>query len=146
MTADHEMLNKSLAILAAIALLLFPAICRAKEVPPGRWWHLPYFADQLSITDKEKDELDKLFDYNRNRLAELKTQMEEERTELLKTVDQEHLNETSAITKMTKLESTRTLLAATRFSYSLEVRKLLGYERYQRMKTLYRNWHGLQQQ
>jgi len=56
------MLNKSLAILAAVVLLLFPAICRAKEIPPGRWWHLPYFADQLSITDKEKDELDKLFD------------------------------------------------------------------------------------
>jgi Spy/CpxP family protein refolding chaperone len=146
MTADHEMLNKSLAILAAIVLFLFPAICRAKEVPPGRWWHLPYFADQLSITEKEKDDLDKLFDYNRNRLAELKTQMEEEKTELLKTIDQEHLNETSAITKMKELESTRTLLAATRFSYSLEVRKLLGYERYQRMKTLYRNWHGLQQQ
>ncbi len=140
------MLNKSLALLAAIVLFLFPAICRAKEVPPGRWWHLPYFADQLSITDKEKDELDKLFDYNRNRLAELKTQMEQERAELLKTVDQEHLNETSAITKMTNLESTRTLLAATRFSYALEVRKLLGYERYQQMKTLYRNWHGLQQQ
>jgi Spy/CpxP family protein refolding chaperone len=146
MTADHEMLNKSLAILAAIVLFLFPAICRAKEIPPGRWWHLPYFADQLSITEKEQDELDKLFDYNRNRLAELKTLMEQERAELLKAVDQEHLNETSAITKMTKLESTRTLLAATRFSYSLEVRKLLGYERYQRMKTLYMNWHGLQQQ
>ena len=140
------MLNKSLAILAAIVLFLFPAICRAKEVPPGRWWHLPYFADQLSITEKEQDELDKLFDYSRNRLAELKTLMEQERAELLKAVDQEHLNETSAITKMTKLESTRTLLAATRFSYSLEVRKLLGYERYQRMKTLYMNWHGLQQQ
>ncbi len=140
------MLNKSLALLAAIVLLLFPAICRAKEVPPGRWWHLPYFADQLSITDKEKDELDKLFDYNRNRLAELKTQMEAEKAELLKAIDQEHLNETSALTKMTKLESTRTLLAATRFSYSLEVRKLLGYERYQRMKTLYKNWHGLPQQ
>ena len=140
------MLNKSLAILAAIVLLLFPAICRAKEIPPGRWWHIPYFADQLSITDKEKDELDKLFDYNRNRLAELKTQLEGEKAELLKTIDQEHLNETSAITKMTKLENTRTLLAATRFSYSLEVRKLLGYERYQRMKTLYRNWRGLQQQ
>ncbi len=139
------MLNKSLAILAAIVLLLFPAICRAKEIPPGRWWHLPYFADQLSITDKEKVELDKLFDYNRNRLAELKTQMEGEKAELLKAIDQEHLNEKFATTKMTKLESTRTLLAATRFSYSLEVRKLLGYQRYQRMKTLYKNWHGLQQ-
>ena len=144
--ADHEMLNKSLAILAAIVLFLFPALCRAKEIPPGRWWHLPYFADQLSITENEKDALDKLFDYNRNRLEELKNQVEEERNELLKAVDEEHLNETSAITKMKKLESTRTLLAATRFSYSLEVRKLLGYERYQRMKTLYRNWHGLQQQ
>jgi len=138
------MLKKSLAILAAIVLLLFPAICRAKEIPPGRWWHIPYFADQLSITDKEKDELDKLFDYNRKRLAELKNQVEDERNELLKAIDQEHLNETSAVTKMTKLENTRTLLAATRFSYSLEVRKLLGYERYQRLKTLYKNWHGLQ--
>ncbi len=138
------MLNKSLAILAAIVLFLFPALCRAKEIPPGRWWHLPYFADQLSITDNEKDALDKLFDYNRNRLEELKKQVEEERNELLKAVDEEHLNETSAITKMKKLESTRTLLAATRFSYSLEVRKLLGYERYQRLKTLYKNWHGLQ--
>ena len=145
MIADHEMLNKSLAILAAIVLLLFPAICRAKEIPPGRWWHMPYFADQLSITDKEKDELDKLFDYNRNRLAELKNQVEDERNELLKAIDQEHLNETSAVTAMTKLENTRTHLAATRFSYSLEVRKLLGYERYQRLKTLYKNWHGLQQ-
>jgi Spy/CpxP family protein refolding chaperone len=142
--ADHEMLNKSLAILAAIVLFLFPAICRAKEIPPGRWWHLPYFADQLNITDNEKDALDKLFDYNRNRLEELKNQVEEERNELLKAVDEEHLNETSAITKMKKLESTRTLLAATRFSYSLEMRKLLGYERYQRLKTLYKNWHGLQ--
>jgi len=139
------MLSKSLAMLAAIVLFLFPAICRAKEVPPGRWWHLPYFADQLSITDKEKDELDKLFDHNRNRLGELKNQVEDERNELLRAIDQEHLNETSAITKMTKLENTRTLLAATRFSYSLEVRKLLGYERYQRLKTLYKNWHGLQQ-
>ncbi|MGA3114175.1 MAG: hypothetical protein ABSF90_07055 [Syntrophobacteraceae bacterium] len=138
------MLNKSLAILAAIVLFLFPAICRAKEIPPGRWWHLPYFADQLNITDNEKDALDKLFDYNRNRLEELKNQVEEERNELLKAVDEEHLNETSAITKMKKLESTRTLLAATRFSYSLEMRKLLGYERYQRLKTLYKNWHGLQ--
>jgi Spy/CpxP family protein refolding chaperone len=142
--ADHEMLNKSLAILAAIVLFLFPAICRAKEIPPGRWWHLPYFADQLNITDNEKDALDKLFDYNRNRLEELKNQVEEERNELLKAVDEEHLNETSAITKMKKLESTRTLLAATRFSCSLEMRKLLGYERYQRLKTLYKNWHGLQ--
>jgi Spy/CpxP family protein refolding chaperone len=141
---DHEMLNKLLTVPAAILLLLFPAICQAKEIPPGRWWHIPYFSDQLNITDQQKDELDKLFDDNRKRLAELKKQLEDERNDLLKAIDQEHLNETAAIDRMKKLESTRTLLAATRFNFSLEVRKMLGYERFQRLKTLYRNWHGLQ--
>ena len=137
------MFKNALAILAAIILFLYPAICRAKEIPPGRWWHVPYFVDQLEITDQQKDELDKLYDYNRNRLAELKRQMEQERSELLKAFDQEHLNESTAITQMKKLESSRTLLAATRFTYSLEVRKLLGYERFQRLKTLYRSWPGV---
>ena len=54
---------------------------------------------QLEITDEQKDELDKLFDYNRNRLAELKKQMEQERSELVKAFDQEHLNESTAITQ-----------------------------------------------
>ncbi|MGA2228010.1 MAG: periplasmic heavy metal sensor [Syntrophobacteraceae bacterium] len=139
------MFKNALAILAAIILFLYPAICRAKEIPPGRWWHVPYFVDQLEITDQQKDELDKLYDYNRNRLAELKKQMEQERSELIKAFDQEHLNESTAITQMKKLENTRTLLAATRFSYSLELRKMLGHERFQRLKTLYRNWPGVQQ-
>ncbi len=138
------MFKNALAILAAIILFLYPAICRAKDIPPGRWWHVPYFVEQLQITDEQKDELDKLFDYNRNRLAELKKQMEQERSELVKAFDQEHLNESTAITQMKKLENTRTLLAATRFSYSLELRKMLGHERFQRLKTLYRNWPGVQ--
>ena len=143
--ADREMFKNALAILAAIILFLYPAICRAKDIPPGRWWHVPYFVEQLQITDEQKDELDKLFDYNRNRLAELKKQMEQERSELVAAFDQEHLNESTAITQMKKLENTRTLLAATRFSYSLELRKMLGHERFQRLKTLYRNWPGVQQ-
>ena len=117
------MFKNTLAILAAIMLFLFPAICQANEIPPGRWWHIPYFAEQLDITDQQKDEFDKLFDHNRHRLAELKKQMEEERSELLKAIDQEHLNESTAIAQMKTLESTRTLLAATHFSYSLELRK-----------------------
>lgn len=139
------MLNKSLAILAVIVLLILPRISRASEIPPGRWWHIPYFAEQLNITDQQKDELDKLFDHNRRRLAELKKQVEYQKSQLLNAIDQEHLNENSAIAQMKTLESTRTLLAATHFSYSLEVRKMLGHERFQRLKTLYRTWPGLQQ-
>jgi Spy/CpxP family protein refolding chaperone len=139
-----KMLRRSLYLVAVIVLLLFPSISPAKDIPPGRWWRVPYFADQLNITDQQKDELDKLFDYNRDRLAELKKQMEQEKRDLMQMIEEEHLNENAAKGQMKKLESTRTILSATRFSYSLEVRKLLGYDRFQQLKTLYRNWHGIQ--
>jgi Spy/CpxP family protein refolding chaperone len=142
--ADREMLKKPLALLAVIMLLLWPRISRANEIPPGRWWHIPYFAEPLNITDQQKDELDKLFDHNRSRLADLKKQVEDQKNELMNTIDQEHLNENSAMAQMKTLESTRTLLAATHFSYSLEVRKLLGHDRFQQLKSLYRKWPGLQ--
>ncbi len=138
------MLKKSIALLIAIALLLIPAMSTAKDIPPGRWWRVAYFADELNLTDQQKDELDRLFDHNRNRLAELKKQMEEERAALTRLIEDEHnLNENAAIVQMKKLENTRTILAATRFSYTLEVRKLLGYEKFQQLKTLYHNWHGM---
>jgi len=138
------MLKKFLAIMAVIILLLFPRISTATEIPPGRWWHIPYFAEPLNITDQQKEELDKLFDHNRSRLVELKKQVEDQKNELLNTIDQEHLNENSAMAQMKTLESTRTLLAATHFSYSLELRKLLGHDRFQKLKSLYRKWPGLQ--
>jgi Spy/CpxP family protein refolding chaperone len=168
---DREMHNNSLAIVVgALILLAFPVACRAqqaapgkwinrtladtaaneasqraKEIPPGRWWHLPYFANRLNITDQEKAQLDQLFDYNRNKLEQLKMQVEDQRDKLLDAINRQHLNETAAIAMMKTLESSRTLLASTRFTYSLEVRKLLGYERFERLKTLFRNWHGLQE-
>ena len=141
-----NMFGKSLYLLVVIALLLFPSLSSAKDIPPGRWWRVPYFVEQLNITDSQKDELDKLFDNNRDRLAELKKQMEQEKRDLMQMIDGEHLNENDAKAQMKKLESTRTILSATRFSYSLEVRKLLGHDRFQQLKTLYRNWHGIGEQ
>lgn len=136
------MFRNALQWLLLLAVVLVPSLSSATEIPPGRWWRIPYFSDQLGLNDQQKDELDKLFDHNRDRLAELKNQMEQEKRELTIMIEQEHLNESAAVGQMKKLESTRTVLSATRFSYSLEVRKLLGHDRFQQLKTLYRNWHG----
>jgi Spy/CpxP family protein refolding chaperone len=141
--ADRNMFKKSLRLLFLAAFVLIPSISEAKDIPPGRWWRVPYFSDQLNITDEQKIELDKLFDYSRNRLAELKKQLELDKLDLTTMLEQKDLNENVALAQMKKLENTRTVLAATRFSYSLEVRKLLGHDRFQQLKVLYRNWHGI---
>jgi Spy/CpxP family protein refolding chaperone len=134
---------KSLKLLLLAVILLVPSLADAKDIPPGRWWRLPYFAEQLNITDSEKMELDRLFDFSRNRLIELKKQLEQDKRDLTAMLEQKDLNESVALAQMKKLENTRTVLAATRFSYSLEVRKLLGHDRFQQLKTIYRNWHGI---
>lgn len=136
------MLKKFTVSLFITALILAPSISGAKEVPPGRWWRVPYFYTALDITDQQKDELDKLFEDSRQRLVDLKKELELEKRDLDAMLEQKDLNEKAAAAQMKQLESTRTKLAATRFSYSLEVRKLLGHERFQQLRALYRNWQG----
>ncbi len=136
------MLGKIIKSLIITAIILAPSIARATEVPPGRWWRVPYFSEALGITDQQKDELDKLFIESRNRLVDLKNEMEREKRDLDTMLEQKDLNEHATIAQMRKLESTRTKLAATRFSYSLEVRKLLGHDCFEQLRSLYRNWHG----
>ena len=138
------MLKKTLAgflLLMALSLLCVSwAAASGDELPPGRWWRLPFFSERLNITDGQKDELDKIFDLNRRKLVEYKKSLEEQRSELTVLLDQERLNEGEVKAQLDKVESMRSLLAATRFSYSLEVRKLLGHDRYHQLKLVYRSW------
>jgi Spy/CpxP family protein refolding chaperone len=144
------MLKKTITgfvLLLALSLLWgawTPAL--GDELPPGRWWRLPFFFERLSITDGQKDELDKIFDLNRQKLVEGKKSLEQQLTELTGLLEQERLNEGELKAQVAKVESMRSILSATRFSYSLEVRKLLGHDRYHELKLLYRKWQESGQQ
>ena len=128
------------ALLLMLSLVLASLGSAAEDLPPGRWWRIPYFQAQLNLTESQQEDLDKIFDRNRQKLVEVKKSLEQQRSELMTMLEQEHLNETAVKTQMEQVESTRTLLAATRFNYSLEVRKLLGHDRYQELKAVYKKW------
>jgi Spy/CpxP family protein refolding chaperone len=130
----------ALALLLMSSLVLASLGSAAEDLPPGKWWRIPYFQQQLNLTDSQQEDLDKIFDRNRQKLVEVKKSLEQQRSELMTMLEQEHLNESAVKTQMEQVESTRTLLAATRFSYSLEVRKLLGHDRYQELKIVYKKW------
>jgi Spy/CpxP family protein refolding chaperone len=137
------MLKKTVSCFVLLLMLspVFASLGHSSdELPPGRWWRIPYFYQQLNLTDSQKDELDGIFDRSRQKLVELKKSVEQQRSELMALMEQEHLNEGAVKAQMDKLEASRTVLAATRFSYSLEVRKLLGHGRYEELKVVYRKW------
>ena len=124
---------------AVCSLLVFNDQSQA-QVPPGRWWHLPGIVSKIGITDMEGRQLDSMFVQNRLRLIDLKSGVEKEQFELQNLLDAAHLDEKAAQDQFSKLQTARSKLNAERFSFLLEVRKLLGRDRFQQLEGLMKDF------
>lgn len=104
------------------------------DLPMGKWWESPKMVKKLNLTDAEKAKLKEAFDKSHLKLIKLKSNVETERFELGSLLDKKTLDEAAVMQQFTKLEKDRTELARERFSFLVEVRKILGQERYQILK------------
>lgn len=134
------MLRKTVFCLVVLCLVLQPLLAAALEPPPGRWWRLPRAAERLKLTDEQKSRLDGLFEANRRNLIDLRSAVEKEQFELRNLLDAENLNEKAVEERFKKVQAARANLDAERFRYFLEVRKLIGYQKFQMLETLYREF------
>jgi Spy/CpxP family protein refolding chaperone len=107
----------------------------AQETPPGRWWHMPKVGVNLTIAEQKY--LDDLFAQNRLRLIDLEAAFEKERFGLENVMDKEPLNEAAVMAQFRRMEQARTEMGAERFKFLVQVRKLLGYDRYQKLKAMF---------
>lgn len=123
-----------------LVLVIAPAMAMAKGmpagegIPPGKWWHDPQVSKELNLTEAEQAKLDDAFRDSRRKLIKLKSTVEGERFELGNLLEQEALDEAAVMQQFKKLEEARTELARERFSFLIEVRKILGHKRFQRIK------------
>jgi Spy/CpxP family protein refolding chaperone len=132
------MLKKSvLTGTVLLIMMISPAITMAQEMPSGKWWHSPRMPQQINLSGAEKDKLDEGFRNSRRNLIDLKRNLERERFELGNLLEDKALNETEVMKQFKKLEKARLDLSAERFSFLLQVRKLLGPERFQQVKIFY---------
>jgi hypothetical protein len=91
------------------------------------------------MSDEEKSKLDDKFFESRLKLVDLKSAVEKERLQLDKLMESETLNEKTVTEQFKKLESARANLSAERFRFVLEVRKILGFERFLQLNTTFRH-------
>ena len=127
----HKLLSSALLLV----LVVLPAFGLAQEMPYGKWWRIPRVAKQLDLTDEEKAKLDEKFVESRRKLIDLKSNVEREQFELDNLLDGESLDEGTVMDQFKKLEQARTDLSAERFSFLIEVRRVLGFERFHKIKT-----------
>jgi Spy/CpxP family protein refolding chaperone len=125
---------------ALVALLLFlPSILFGQEMMDGKWWQNKRIAEKLEITNSEKQSLDDKYVAGRRKLITLKGEVEMERFELDTLLDREDSKRDTITAQFNKLETARSKLSAERFNMLLEVRDIIGIERFQQLKSAHRD-------
>ena len=131
------MLSKALSGMLLLILATSPTIAVGQDMPSGKWWRDQRMSKQLNLNKAEKSKLDQAFVNSRRKLIELKSIVEKERFELENILENETLNEHAVTEQFKKLDKARASLAGERFSFLIQVRKILGNERFQRIKMFY---------
>jgi Spy/CpxP family protein refolding chaperone len=111
------------------------------QVPLGKWWRHPSTVKNLNLTQKEMDSLDAAFDARARKFIELKHAIELAQFDMDQMMLDEPLDESALMAQFNKLETVRSNLSKERFQYYVQVRKLLGPERFQKIKTFRKRMH-----
>lgn len=133
---------KTVSILLLIILFAVPAMARRDRgngLPHGKWWNNKDVAARLKLSDKEIQKLENTYVDHRKRVIKLRAELEEEQFELNNLIDSRTLDEEAILKQARKLESARSTLSSEQFQFFLDVRKLLGFDRYQELKTMYQS-------
>jgi|GEM_PF-637680 hypothetical protein len=148
---------KQKIFLALILSLLISGICAAQgnypmgagssmkmTIPAGRWWRMPGIGEQLKLTSQEMEKLDALFMESRRKLIDITGEVSKTKLDLEGTLDTKDFNETASLERFKKMTDARANLNTEQFKFLIEVRKLLGYDRFHQLTTQFQQ-QGLNQ-
>ena len=134
------MLRNVFSFMLLVFLVNLPVMAAGQEVPAGKWWYNTKIQKNLKLSENEIDKLDKLFAKSRRKLIKLKSEVENEQFELDQLLGKKKVNDAEVKKQFQKLEKARKKLANERLQFVIGVRNILGHERFQQLKSNYRNW------
>jgi Spy/CpxP family protein refolding chaperone len=109
-------------------------------IPPGKWWMMPEVSKKLSLTPEEKKQLDNAFYQHREKMIALRSAMSKEHLELEKQLDADPIDAAACKAQFASLSKARSTMSAERFDFLVQVRQLLGLERFQQLKWQFRQF------
>jgi hypothetical protein len=140
------MMKKTLIKLLVLSFLAIPPVYAVESgptalvVPPGKWWNMPEMAKKINLTETEKKRLDDLYMVFHRKLIDHKAAMDKLWLDIDALFDKEEFNEPAVLEQFKKHETERSEIATDRFQFLVNVRKILGRERYRHLKTLYEEY------
>ena len=104
------------------------------DLPRGKWWRMPEVASELKISSDEQAKLDDLYYKHQNQMIDHKSDLKKEQITLEWFIEKETLDESACKDQFQKVLEARNKLSTERYNFLIEVRKLLGYERFLQLK------------
>ena len=135
---------RRIAFYVLICIFVLPGVSVARDrgksidgidLPRGKWWRTPEVVNELKISSDEQAKLDNLYYKHRNQMIALKSDLKKEQIALEWFIEKEKLDESACMDQFQKILSTRNKLSIERYNFLIEVRKLLGLERFQQLKA-----------
>ena len=131
------MFRKLCVVMMAICLTLPTLSAAAQDAPSGRWWRSPRVIKALNLTDGEIQRLEKAYRQSRRALIQKKSRVEREQFELQNLMENRKLDEKAIRAQNRKLEKARSDLADEKVGFVIQVRKIIGRDRFQRLVRLH---------
>ncbi|HVN72703.1 MAG TPA: periplasmic heavy metal sensor [Desulfomonilia bacterium] len=125
--------------LALCLLIVFETVLMAHGgyMHQGRWWQSQKLAQELNLTDQEKQSLDALFTSNRDKLIDLKSALMKDRFKLDDLLRKDPVDEASVLAQNRIIEEDRLKVSDERIKFMLGMRKILGPDRYSKLTARY---------
>jgi len=134
------MLKKVLIAALLILTISLPEVVAAQDVPSGKWWYNKKVVQNLNLTQKEVRQLDRLYEDSHRKLIDLKNAVKREQFELDTLLGKEPVDDAKVRKQFKRLEKARTDLANERLGFVIRVREIIGADRFQQLKTSYKEW------
>jgi len=105
-----------------------------ENLPRGKWWRMPEVASELKISSDEQAKLDDLYYKHRNQMIDHESELKKAQISLEWFIEKEKLDESACKDQFQNVLGARNKLSTERYNFLIEVRKLLGYERFLQLK------------
>ena len=111
-----------------------------QEIPRGKWWQNSEIAAQMNLTADEIEKLNTAYTQMRRKLIRLQSDVKLQRFELENVLESRNMNADAVMKQFDTLEKARTDMSREIFLFIVEVREILGLDRYTELKNNYKQF------
>jgi len=113
------------------------------DMPPGNWWKNSEIAQQLQITDQQRQQLEKAFVEHRMRLVDLHADVEKQEIKLQALMDADQPADAQVMAQMDHLLAARGNLEKEFTAMTLNFRHIVTPEQWRKLQSFQEKGHRM---